>query len=154
MAEVAAHLTDNVLPFVPVRQWVLSVPWSLRLRLASDPSLCRDVASAFLRAVFGSYRRRARAEGLLDLPDIGAAESQPSARPRAHPGAVNFVQRFGSSLALNVHFHALVLDGVHITRSVGDRPQFHAAPSLTQTRSSVYTAMRSVVSSACCGFVA
>jgi hypothetical protein len=34
MAETAAHLVDHVLPEVPVRQWVLSVPFSLRYRLA------------------------------------------------------------------------------------------------------------------------
>ena len=30
MCEVAAHLTDHVLPHVPARQWVLSVPKRLR----------------------------------------------------------------------------------------------------------------------------
>ena len=30
MAEVAAHITDHVLPHLPVRQWVLSVPKRLR----------------------------------------------------------------------------------------------------------------------------
>ena len=30
MVETAAHLTDNVLPALPVRQWVLSVPKRLR----------------------------------------------------------------------------------------------------------------------------
>ena len=30
MAEVAAHVTDHVLPHLPVRQWVLSVPKRLR----------------------------------------------------------------------------------------------------------------------------
>nr|WP_232222238.1 transposase zinc-binding domain-containing protein [Thioalkalivibrio paradoxus] len=30
MAETAAHLADHVLPRVPVRQWVLSVPKRLR----------------------------------------------------------------------------------------------------------------------------
>jgi hypothetical protein len=140
MAEVAMHLTDNVLPFVPVRQSLLSgvlwVPWALRRRLASDQALCRDVASAFLRAVFASYRRRACDEGVLDaaiVEDGGAnANVEPQCRARAHPGAVNFVQRFGSSLALNIHFHALFLDGVHVTRGAGGRPQFHAALPLTQ----------------------
>jgi hypothetical protein len=33
MANVAAHLLDRVLPAVPVRQWVLSLPFELR-RLA------------------------------------------------------------------------------------------------------------------------
>jgi hypothetical protein len=30
MAERAAHLVDRVLPDVPIRQWVLSVPFQLR----------------------------------------------------------------------------------------------------------------------------
>jgi len=104
MAELAAHLVDGVLPDVPMRQWVLSMPWALRVHLASDPELCRAVATAFMSAVFASYRRRAAAQGLFSSP-----------RTHPHPGAVNFVQRFGSSLALNVHFHALVLDGVYVT---------------------------------------
>ncbi|KIG14059.1 Transposon-like protein [Enhygromyxa salina] len=30
MADVAAHLVDEVFPEVPVRQWVCSLPWRLR----------------------------------------------------------------------------------------------------------------------------
>lgn len=30
MTECAAHLVDEVLPRVPVRQWVLSLPYRLR----------------------------------------------------------------------------------------------------------------------------
>jgi hypothetical protein len=29
-ADTVAHLVDRVLPEVPVRQWVLSLPWQLR----------------------------------------------------------------------------------------------------------------------------
>ena len=36
MCEVAAHLTDHVLPHVPARQWVLSVPKRLRPYLHHD----------------------------------------------------------------------------------------------------------------------
>ena len=35
MADTAAHLVDRVLPQVPIRQWVLSLPFALRYRLAS-----------------------------------------------------------------------------------------------------------------------
>ena len=35
MSQTAAHLVDNVLPRVPVRQWVLSQPIPLRLLLAA-----------------------------------------------------------------------------------------------------------------------
>ena len=59
MAETAAHLVDHVFPEVPVRQWVLSVPFPLRYRLAYDASLVRDVLQIFVRTVFSSIRRRA-----------------------------------------------------------------------------------------------
>jgi hypothetical protein len=53
----------------------------------------------------------------------------PACRERGVPhgrcGAVVFVQRFGDALNLNVHFHALVLDGVYDARGEG-RPEFHA----------------------------
>ena len=30
MFDIAAHLVDEVLPKVPIRQWVCSLPWRLR----------------------------------------------------------------------------------------------------------------------------
>lgn len=60
MAEAAAHLVDHVLPAVPMRQWVLSLPFPLRYRLAYDCSLVTPLLAAFLRAVFASLKRRAR----------------------------------------------------------------------------------------------
>src|SRR2546427_9008335 len=36
MADTAAHLVDSVFPHVPVRQWVLSLPFALRYRLARN----------------------------------------------------------------------------------------------------------------------
>ena len=36
MVETAAHLTGDVLPHLPVRQWVLSVPKRLRHFLQRD----------------------------------------------------------------------------------------------------------------------
>jgi hypothetical protein len=47
-----------VLPAVPVRQWVLTVPHRLRYRLAFDHALCRAVLGVFIRAVLAWYRRR------------------------------------------------------------------------------------------------
>jgi Putative transposase len=40
------------------------------------------------------------------------------------------VQRFGSALNLNVHFHVLVQDGVHTAASPLERPVLHPAPEL------------------------
>ncbi len=60
MAHAAAHLVDRVFPEAPVRQWVLSLPFALRYRLAYDRELTSAVLGVFVRAVFGSLRRRAR----------------------------------------------------------------------------------------------
>jgi hypothetical protein len=99
MADTAAHLVDRVLPEAPVRQWVLSLPFRLRYRMAYDARLTSEILRVFVRRVFASLRRRAR----LRL----------AAPARLQCGAVTFVQRFGGALNLNVHFHTLVLDGVH-----------------------------------------
>ena len=113
MAETAAHLVDRVIPHVPVRQWVLTFPFPVRYLLAYDPALCSSVRRIFLRAVLGFLERRARRAGLPD--------------PRG--GAVVHAQRFGAALNLNLHFHALVLDGVFVDHA--GTPVFHEAPPLT-----------------------
>ena len=59
MAETAAHLVDRVLPHVPMRQWVLSVPHGLRYRMAYDADLLSRVMRIFSRVVFQSLRLRA-----------------------------------------------------------------------------------------------
>src|SRR5437899_8089593 len=64
MAELAAHLVDAVLPHVPVRQWVLTLPYRLRYLLAWNHGLCRAVLAVHVRAVLGFYRRRARRRGV------------------------------------------------------------------------------------------
>jgi hypothetical protein len=111
MAEQAAHLVEAVLPFVPVRQWVLTVPHRLRYRLAFDHALCRAVLGVLIRAVLAWYRRRARRAGVTG----------------GQSGTVTVVQRFGSGLELNVHFHALGLDGVFAPGADGTL-RFHCLP--------------------------
>jgi hypothetical protein len=104
MAETAAHLVDYVLPVVPIRQWVLSLPHALRTMLGYDPELLGVALQVFMRAVSGWIRGKVREKvGLIDARDV-------------HFGAVTFVQRFGDALDLNPHFHALVLDGAYVVR--------------------------------------
>ena len=44
-----------------------------------------------------------------------------------HPGSVSFLQRFGSSINLNLHFHILFLEGVYLDRTdQGRTPRFLA----------------------------
>lgn len=53
MADTAAHLVDRVLPEEPYRQWVLSVPKPLRLRLVRDPAWASWVGNLAIRAIAG-----------------------------------------------------------------------------------------------------
>jgi len=113
MTERAAHLVDHVIPDVPVRQWVLTLPHRIRYLLAWRHDLCKAVVRVLLREVHRHLRTRASERGLADV----------------HSGAVAIVQRFGGALNLNVHIHALVLDGV-FARGDDGRLRFHAAPAL------------------------
>jgi Putative transposase len=115
MSERAAHLVDSVLPRVPVRQWVLTVPHGLRYGMAHDPSLMAKVLNVFVRAICGWLKRRAR-----KLRIAGPFKT----------GAVTVIQRFDSALALNVHFHSVVLDGVYALDHQA-RPIFHPTPPPT-----------------------
>jgi len=126
MAERAAHLVDDVYPVVPVRQWVLSLPHRLRYVLTWDQALCRAVSGVFVRAGLGFLRRRARQAGVPSGRPSTGAQGAPS-RVEGRGGAVAIIQRFGAALNLNVHVHALVLDGVYVEE--GGILQFHEAPS-------------------------
>jgi Putative transposase len=113
MADTAAHLVDRVLPSAPYRQWVLSVPKPLRLRLARDPAWTSWVGGLVVRAIGAWQRRIARARS-VDAP---------------WTGAITFVQRFGGLVNLNVHFHLTVPDGVFA--DAGDGLSFVLLPAPT-----------------------
>lgn len=51
MAQTAAHLVGHVIPHVPVRQWVLSLPILLRLLLAAQPRLVTPVLQVVHRVI-------------------------------------------------------------------------------------------------------
>ena len=112
MAEGAALLVDEVLPREPLRQWVLSVPFALRYLFATDPAVMGQVLGIVTRAI-ASY--------LIKAAGYHHATAQ--------TGAVTLIQRFGSALNLNIHFHILVLDGVYVTTS--DRLTFRRVPAPT-----------------------
>ena len=102
MCNEAAHLTDRVIPNVPIRQWVLSLPFPLRRLAAFRADVLTALSAIFVEEIFratGARKRGANTEG----------------------GAVTFVQRFGGSLNLNVHFHVVVLDGAFERTSEGIR---------------------------------
>jgi len=101
MASTAKHIVERVWPERGVRQWVLSLPWGLRRRIAYDKRLARVVRRVWVRSLHTFFRKQAKGQGLV------------SRSPDAKTGTITFPQRFGSSLNLNVHFHTLALDGVY-----------------------------------------
>ena len=54
LAQIAAHLVEQVLPWVPTRQWVVSVPVPLRSWTASSPELTATVHT-IIRTTIGQY---------------------------------------------------------------------------------------------------
>ena len=51
MADTAAHLVDRVLPEIPCRQWVLTLPYTLRFLMAYDSKLITEIHNIFIRSV-------------------------------------------------------------------------------------------------------
>ena len=80
MAETATHLVDNMIPRVPIRQYVLSVPPPLRYWLASNKVLVREVHKILAETVEEFYCERK------------------DKKPRS--GAITFIQRFGGAINL------------------------------------------------------
>ena len=107
MAESAALRVDEVFPEQPVRQWVLSFPYPLRFLFASRPESMGQVLGIVYRAIATHLIKK-------------AGFSCRSART----GAVTLIQRFGSALNLNIHFHMLFLDGVYVDGANGSRIRF------------------------------
>jgi len=130
MAERAAHLVDSVFPHVPIRQWVLSLPFKARYCLAWNHDLTRAVLDVFWREVERRYRRRALEKGHKN--------------PKA--GGVTVIQRAGGAINLNVHFHMAALDGVFCEKIDGSLV-FHRvnAPSTAEVEEIARTVSRKII---------
>ena len=96
MVESLALLIDGILPDTPIRQWVLSLPYDLRFLLANNPEVLSDVLKVIHRAISSYLTKK-----------VGLTVKT------GKTGAVTLIQRFGSALNLNIHFHMLFLDGAY-----------------------------------------
>jgi hypothetical protein len=86
MAQMAAHLVAQVIPWVSTRQWVASVPTPLRYWMASSKDLTATVHTIIRRA--------------MHQYDVNEAVKQGMDRKTAQAGSVTCVQRFGGSINL------------------------------------------------------
>lgn len=114
MNETATHLVDSVLPTKPIRQWVISFPFPIRLCLAVRPKIMGKALDITHTTISAYYRKKA------NLP-----------KAKSKTGAVTLIQRFGGSLNLNVHFHQLFIDGTYELSDQGEPVDFYASDAPT-----------------------
>jgi hypothetical protein len=122
-ADVVARLTDDVIPRLPVRQWVLSVPNRLRPFLQQTPAVAIGVLTLVIRALSAALR--------------DAGPGAPATVRDAQLGPSSFPQRCGGSLNPHYHCHyhyhyhyqALALDGV-VSGDIEHGARFQEATSL------------------------
>ncbi len=111
MAQMAAHLVEQVIPWVPTRQWVVSVPIPLCYWMAPSRELTAQIHTIIRRTIGQYYVNQAVKQGVI--------------RARVQPGSITFLQRFGGSINLHLHFHMIFLEGVYEDRSAqGLKPRF------------------------------
>ena len=107
MSETVVHLTENVLPYAPYRQWVVTFPHALRFWMATSRKLTNIVHKIVTRLIMLYYSAVAEE---LEIKD-------------AIPGGMTFIQRFGNALNLHLHYHIITLDGVYSV--AGGTPVFY-----------------------------
>jgi hypothetical protein len=111
MAQTADHLVECAMPWVPTRQWVVSVPMPLRYWMPPSRNLIAQVHTIIRTTIAQYYVNQAVKRGVE--------------RHKVQPGSVTFLQRFGGALQLNVHYHVIVIEGVFVDRTAqGLKPRF------------------------------
>lgn len=110
MSETTQHLTENVLPHVPYRQWVVTFPYALRFWMATSRELTCAVHKILSSTIMSYYTTIAEERRIID----------------PHSGGATFFQRFGSALNLNFHSHIIMIDGVY--SEVEGSPKFFTLP--------------------------
>ena len=94
MAQTAAHLVDHVIPPVPVRQWVISVPKRLRGMLADRPAAIAALTRIFLDEIERLLCAAAGVTRATNTPAV--ARLLPRGRPgrRKQPAHESLIRRF------------------------------------------------------------
>jgi hypothetical protein len=95
MNEAEMRIVQEIFPVAPARQWVLSLPMPLRFLCARDRPLLNILVNIFHKTVSQFIQKRLREKGY----------------GKSKTGGILVIQRLGGALNLNVHFHAIFLDG-------------------------------------------
>src|SRR5438128_11370077 len=96
------------------------MPVPLRYWMAGSQDLTATVHT-IIRRTIGQYY-------------VNQAVQRGHERATVHPGSVTFLQRFGSALNVNLHFHCVFIEGVYLDRTdEGRKPRFLAGEPPTDT---------------------
>ncbi len=114
MSQTAANIIDQVIPLVPIRQWVISLPIPIRYLMAQDYKVLDHINRIINTVISSFYKKKGKSAG--------------AKKPMT--GAITFIQRAGGSINLNPHFHLAVMEGVFDAENKKD-PRFVAVPKPT-----------------------
>ena len=104
------------------------MPFALRFLLAREPQVISAVLGIVTRAISNHLNHQAGFTA-----------------DTAQTGAVTLIQRFGSALNLNIHFHMLFLDGVYLTTESGPSFRRVKAPTPAELELLVHTLSARIV---------
>lgn len=121
MCETAANLVENLIPYVPVRQFVMSFPMRIRHYLQTH-----GILQSVLKIVVDEIQKRL----IACSPQVANAQV----------GAISFIQHFGNTLNVHPHFHILVADGVFSIE--GEDVVFHEANLTSETTADTQDAIQ------------
>ena len=105
------------------------IDYQLRFLFAKNPKVMGEVLTVVNRAISTYLIKKA---GLTK-------------KSGAKTGSVTFIQRFGGSLNLNIHFHMMILDGVYTFNEGQSKFHFITPPSLSEMEGLLTTIAQRVV---------
>ena len=125
MNEAEAHLVESVFPIQNTRQWVLSIPIPLRMYSARNRKLINLLHGIFQESIMCLIKKKLRSIGIENTKG----------------GGVVFIQRLGGAINLNVHFHAIFLDGGYTEEQDGNF-KFHDIADLLSSEDVCWAVQR------------
>lgn len=109
MNEAELKIVEEIFPQENARQWVLSLPMPARFFCSRNKKLINTFVSIFHQTICRLIRRK------LKVDQVKGAK----------PGGIVFIQRLGGALNLNVHFHAIFLDGGYSVSKDDGKINYH-----------------------------